>query len=306
MLDTSRIDSIVDQPRLQERRVTMIGLGGGSFGGRQLVRCGLRRVRLVDPQRVGAENIVRQEYRQDDVGRLKVDVTAAAMAAINPDVEVERFPLDITRLSEEQERAIFAGTDLVMALADNHAAQSKASCMALKYHAAFISVGIYAGGVGGEVFCMRADDPVCYRCMFPQRYERQAAAAATGQSLDPPSDGASIFAGTLIDSIAGDIALGLLTEGANNRYGRLLERLDNRPLLVVKLDPDWETRPGRDIVRDELGIAPENRFYFAYNTIAMEPHGAAVNPCPDCQTYRPDLPRDLSKLVYRFDQTIVG
>jgi molybdopterin/thiamine biosynthesis adenylyltransferase len=292
MLQTTRIDSVIDVPRLRTQCVTLIGAGGGSFLGQQLVRSGVEHVRLVDPQTVDSENIVRQLYRQCDIGSLKVEVTAKAMEAINPDVQVERFPFDTTRLTDDQERAIFHGSDLILALTDNHAAQSTASRMALKYGASFISVGIYPGGVGGEVFSMRANDPVCYRCMFPQRFEKHSLAAATGRILDPASDGASIFVGALIDAIAGEIALAHLTEGIDNRYGRLLERLGKRQLLVIKLDPDWETRPGRDIVRDELGIAPDNAFYCTYNTIAMAPEATAIaNPCPDCLAFRPCISR---------------
>lgn len=287
MIDTRRIQSVLDVATLSEKRVTIIGTGGGLFLASCLIRSGLRRFRIVDPDRVDDVNLCRQFFTLADIGRLKVEAAKEKLLAVDPVADVEIYPLDVTKLSEEEEGAIFADSDLVLALTDNHAAQSITSELAIQNGCEFMSVGIYPGGLGGEVFRMRRNDPACYREMFPHRFVQHKAANAEGKSLDPTSNGAPISVGTLIDSIACDIALGMLTAGADNRYGRLMDQLGNRQLLVITIDPAWENSPGRDLVRNELGIAPSNPFYVAYNTIAMSAASdSAIEPCSDCEKYR--------------------
>ena len=49
------------------------------------------------------------------------------------------------------------------------------------------------------------------------------------------------------------IAFGLLTQGAANRYGRLIDQLGDRQFLQIKIDSTWDWN-GRDIVREKLQI----------------------------------------------------
>ena len=287
MIDTRRIQSVLEVATLAEKTVTIVGIGGGLFLALSLIHSGIRRFRIVDLDTVDDVNLCRQFFTQADIGRLKVEAAKEALLAVDPDAEIEIFPLDVTKLSEDEKKAIFAGSDLVLGLTDNHAAQSTTSRLAIQHGCEFMSVGIYPTGQGGEIFRMRQKDPACYREMFPHRFDQHESANAAGKSLDPTSDGAPISVGTLVDSIAIDIALGMLTTGADNRYGRLMEQLGDRQLLVVKIDPAWETSPGRDLIRDELGIDQENPFYVAYNTIAMSAASDSIaKPCHDCRKYR--------------------
>ncbi len=287
MINTRRIQSVLDVATLAEKVITIVGTGGGLFLALALIRSGLRRLRIVDPDTVDDVNLCRQFFTKDDIGKQKVEATKEALLAVDPEADVEIFPLDVTKLCEDDKKAIFAGSDLVLALSDNHAAQSTASKLAIQHGCEFMSVGIYPGGQGGEIFRMRRNDPACYREMFPHRFVQHEAAHVAGKSLDPTSDGAPISVGTLVDSIACDIALGMLTAGADNRYGRLMEQLGDRQLLVIKIDPAWETSPERDLIRDELGIDQENPFYVAYSTIAMAAASDSISqPCHDCQQYR--------------------
>jgi hypothetical protein len=96
--------------------------------------------------------------------------------------------------------------------------------------------------------------------------------------------GADIFALQILDGIAGMIVLALLTRGADNRYGRLIEQLGDRQFLQVKLDPAW-TLGGKDVIREQLGIAPDCDAYLSFCTIARrdpDPGGQ----CPDCKKFR--------------------
>jgi len=90
------------------------------------------------------------------------------------------------------------------------------------------------------------------------------------------SNGGTILDLHLVDAIAGQIAVGILTRGADNRYGKLIDKLGNRNLLQVKIDPDWRLGD-KDIFRRYLGDHPAN---FSFTTIAL-PMERDKN-CPDC------------------------
>jgi molybdopterin-synthase adenylyltransferase len=73
------------QRRLREARVVMLGVGGlGTWGSYALACCGVGELVLVDGDRVEESNFNRQIlYRETDVGRLKAEVAAEALAAFN-------------------------------------------------------------------------------------------------------------------------------------------------------------------------------------------------------------------------------
>jgi tRNA threonylcarbamoyladenosine dehydratase len=77
--------------RLGSSTATVIGLGGvGSFAAAALCRSGVGRLILVDFDRVCVTNTNRQLHAmKGTLGKLKVDVMAERLRAINPDVTVE-------------------------------------------------------------------------------------------------------------------------------------------------------------------------------------------------------------------------
>jgi len=76
-------------------RVIVFGVGGvGSWCVEALVRSGVRRITLVDSDRVCASNVNRQLMATSKtVGMLKVEVLKQRLLEINPAVEVEALPL---------------------------------------------------------------------------------------------------------------------------------------------------------------------------------------------------------------------
>jgi hypothetical protein len=131
---------------------------------------------------------------------------------------------------------------------------------------------LYKGGRAAEIiFWYPGVTPACYRCICSSRYQ----AFANGQG-NVSSAGGTIFDLRLADAVAGQIALGLLTHGADNRMGKLIAQLGNRNLLQIKIDPEY-TLNGKDIFRQYLGDNPAN---FSFTTIAL-PMERDPN-CPDC------------------------
>lgn len=208
---------------------------------------------------------------------------------INREAEVHGLPVDVTTLSEEEIDAHFGDCDLLLFCTDSFKAQAFGNEMALRLRIPTVWVGLYRGGRAGEVIFWHEDLSSCFHCICASRYQAHERAETQGVRLDPPSDGADIFAIHFLDSIVGMISLGQLTRGADNRFGRLIDQLGDRNFLQVKIDPTWDLR-GHDVVREQLGIADNCDAYFAWNTIARRDPDGGQPPCPDCVKYLGRMP----------------
>ncbi|MBQ4484035.1 MAG: tRNA threonylcarbamoyladenosine dehydratase [Prevotella sp.] len=81
--------------RLRASRVVVFGVGGvGGYVVEVLARSGVGTITMVDPDRVNLSNLNRQIVAlHSTVGQLKVEVMAERIRDINPDCEVQTFPL---------------------------------------------------------------------------------------------------------------------------------------------------------------------------------------------------------------------
>lgn len=76
------------QPEKDSTRIHIIGCGSvGSTIAENLVRCGVTKITLWDFDKVEAHNIVNQMFRQQDVGKLKVEALKDILMDINPEVK---------------------------------------------------------------------------------------------------------------------------------------------------------------------------------------------------------------------------
>jgi len=269
-VDFSRISPSVDVQALQHSHVTVVG---GAYNlSNDLVRCGIGGISLVDFDTVSPSNIPRQDFSTMDIARHKVEVTAERLLKTNPEVEVETHILNYCALSEEEHDRLFGHTNLFIFATDFFPAQARGNREATRLQIPALFIGLYSGGRAAEiVFWYPGVTPACYRCICSSRYQ----GFAQGQG-NISSTGGTIFDLRIADAIAGPIALGLLTPGADNRMGKLIAQLGNRNLLQTKIDPEY-TLNGKDIFRQYLGDNPAN---FSFTTIAL-PMERDLN-CPDC------------------------
>ena len=269
-MDFSRIAATVNIEALQGKHVTAIGGCYGLIEG--LVKCGLGGVSLVDFDTVSPSNIARQDFSSTDIARRKVEVVAERLLRINPEVEVETYSLNYCALSIEEHDRLFGHTDLFVYATDSFIAQARGNREATRLQKPALFIGLYSGGRASEIiYWYPGLTLACYRCICSSRYQ----AFANGQG-NASSSGGTIFDLRMADAVAGQIGLGLLTPGANNRMGKLIGQLGNRNLLQTKIDPDY-TLGGNDIFRKYLGDHPAN---FSFTTIAL-PMERETN-CPDC------------------------
>ncbi len=145
--------------------VLLLGAGGlGSPLAQYLAAAGVGRLGLVDDDVVDASNLQRQVlYTTADIGAPKVEVAAARLRAMNPDVEVREHRL---RLSSANALELFADYDIVVDGTDNFPTRylSNDACVILgkpNVHGAIFRFE-------GQATVFDARRGPCYRCLFPE------------------------------------------------------------------------------------------------------------------------------------------
>jgi adenylyltransferase/sulfurtransferase len=155
----------VGQRRLKAARVLCVGVGGlGSPLAFYLAAAGVGTLGLADFDRVDVSNLQRQIlHATPDVGRSKVDSAAEKLAALHPDLRIEKHD---TRLSSANALELLKGYDVVADGTDNFAARYLVNdaCVLLGTPYAYGSVYRFEGQA--SVFAT-ATGP-CYRCLYPQ------------------------------------------------------------------------------------------------------------------------------------------
>lgn len=273
-MNTEKIATTISVDQTRKRRV--VGVGGIKRLLANLARCDVGTLVRVDNDTVSPTNPARQDYRSTDIGLLKTAVSAEEALAINPGACFEMVNRDICSLNHREQEVLMEDADLLIASTDSFPAQARCNQMALEFNVPALFLGVYAEGRGGEIIIVDPEsDGGCFRCIAESRYR----AFAEGRA-HVSSQGGTIMDLDFEDAIAGHLAIGMLTRGADNRFGRLMERLGDRNLLIIKLDPDF-TIGEPDLFAQHLGSGPAN---FAFGTIAL--HRPRRPDCPDCARFR--------------------
>jgi hypothetical protein len=130
--------------------VAVVGCGGtGSAVAEQLVRLGVRRFTLLDPDRLSESNVTRvYGSKPGDVGRLKVDVLADHLAAIAPESEIDRRPSSIALEANARE---VASVDVVFGCTDDNVGRLVLSRLATYFVLPVIDCGVLLADRGGQI-----------------------------------------------------------------------------------------------------------------------------------------------------------
>lgn len=225
------------QQKLKNARVLLIGAGGlGAPLAQYLAAAGLGELGIVDDDVVSLSNLQRQVlHGTADVGRLKLDSAADAIARLNPHVKVTPFQL---RLSAENARDLVRGFDIVADGSDNFATRYAVSdaCFHEKIPLVTAAVGAFDAslttlrpfetGPGGE------PNPT-YRCLFPE---------APPAGTVPACSEAGVL-GALTGIVGAMMALEVMREivGFGEGLVRRLVLFDALSMRFETLHYDWDS-----------------------------------------------------------------
>jgi hypothetical protein len=173
---------------------------------------------------------------------------------------------------------------------DSFAAQARVNRLGLHLGVPMIAAQVYREGRGAEVtFSVPGLTPACGRCVTGSRYR----AFAAGFRNDVGSAGSPLWATTRLNALKEQITLAIIhgtTPGASGhpgreRYRRLLERIGDRNLVQVRLDPDIATTLGLTVFDRAFGGGDGGRLLTDDVVwLPQQPESPATGfePCGDC------------------------
>lgn len=205
-MDYSRIQNSVDINIVKRSHIVIVGAGGSFSFINSLARIGIGMLTVIDYDIVEETNIVRQGYKQSDIGKFKVDALAQEVKSINPEVEFVGINKSFLDMTEEELDATFKGADLCLFLTDSFKVQAHGNIIALRYNKPAIWAGWYAQSRTAELFFQIPEHTcACFRCAASSRYK-----ANEETEVVVSSNSNTVFHSMLLDSFIGMIALAIL------------------------------------------------------------------------------------------------
>jgi adenylyltransferase/sulfurtransferase len=160
------------QNRLLAARIAVIGAGGiGAPAIQYLAAAGVGTLRVIDDDVVSLDNLQRQIlFGSGDVGRTKTDVSAEAVARLNPHVRVEAVQ---ERVEAGSIARLLDGADVVLDGSDNFATRLLVSDHLTRVRVPLVSAAI--GQFQAQVGTFRGWEPdkPCYRCFVGDAFDAE-------------------------------------------------------------------------------------------------------------------------------------
>jgi adenylyltransferase/sulfurtransferase len=151
-----------NQQKLNRATVAVVGLGGiGSVAAEMLARAGINII-LVDRDVVEKNNLQRQNYSEDDVGRPKAEALAKRLGNINSDISIKAFFDDFNPFTAD----MLNGADLVIDGLDNLESRFILNDYCLKNKLPLA----YCSAIRDEGFFAFFDGRACLRCIFDKKH----------------------------------------------------------------------------------------------------------------------------------------
>lgn len=202
------------QQKMLRARVTIIGAGGlGGWAAELLARMGLGRMRLLDRATVQKADLNQHAaVTEEDIDRAKVMVIADRVAAINSQVLLEMFPVE---LQPEEIDNFLVGSDLVLDTTGDSAIRNAlfASCCRAGLH----YIGCEANTVCARIIVWRgADGEAVLPLPLDRSRGRFPAVASLAASL-AVQESVKLLTGTG-ESLAGQVAVLDMRENKWSRF----------------------------------------------------------------------------------------
>lgn len=157
---------IEGQQALLQSHALIIGAGGlGSPAALYLGTAGIGRITLVDHDTVDLTNLQRQiAHSLARVGKPKAESAAAAITALNPEVQVRTVAqrADAALLDE-----LVASADVVLDCSDNFATRQAVNRACVAHRRPLVSGAALGFDAQISVYDSRSADAPCYACLFP-------------------------------------------------------------------------------------------------------------------------------------------
>ena len=151
------------QQKLLDAKVLLLGAGGlGSPTALYLAAAGVGTLGIVDDDEVDLSNLQRQVIHSTQrLGIPKVDSAEESIHALNPDVDVVKYPV---RLDASNIMQIIEGYDVIVDGVDNFPTRYLLNDASVRLKIPVVSASIL--GFDGQLSVFKPYEGPCYRCLF--------------------------------------------------------------------------------------------------------------------------------------------
>ena len=166
------------QQKFARAHALVIGVGGlGAPVAQFLAAAGVGTITLCDADCVDLTNLQRQIlYATQDVGARKVDAAAKRLAAINPEVRVERIA---ARVGPAELAPLVEAADVVLDCCDNFPTRHAVNAACVRARKPLVSGAAVRFDGQVAVFDVRDARAPCYHCLFGEGEEIEETRCAT-------------------------------------------------------------------------------------------------------------------------------
>ncbi|MDE3069513.1 MAG: molybdopterin-synthase adenylyltransferase MoeB [Acidobacteriota bacterium] len=246
------------QHRLLESKVLLLGAGGlGSPTALYLAAAGVGTIGIVDDDAVDLSNLQRQViHTTARIGIPKVDSAEESIHALNPDVNVVKYPV---RIDASNIMEIIAGYDVIVDGVDNFPTRYLLNDASVRLKIPVVSASIL--GFDGQLSVFAPYEGPCYRCLFrePPPAELAPSCGANGVLGVLPGTMGLLQATEVVKLIVG---IGEAAIGRLLLYDALAATLTE---VRVHRDPECPicSRDPEEIGDDEMGVFPDYEAFCA-------------------------------------------
>ena len=151
-----------NQEKLSRSTVAVVGLGGiGSIAAEILARAGVNLI-IIDRDIVEKNNLQRQNYIENDIGKPKSFALAERLRKINSDISIKSYFDDFNPFTIE----MLKGADIILDGLDNLESRFILNDYSMKNNITFA----YCSAIRNEGFFKLFNGSPCLRCIFDKRH----------------------------------------------------------------------------------------------------------------------------------------
>jgi hypothetical protein len=153
-----------DRAALADALVTVVGLGSiGAAACEALASYGVRRLALVDPDRLHGHNFARHRVARRQHGRLKARAVKDLLLARDPSLEINAIVADVGQNADRM-RPLFADSEVIVCCADGASARRVSSHLAFWADRPIVLGCVLNFGAYGEVLRLLPGRTGCLAC----------------------------------------------------------------------------------------------------------------------------------------------
>lgn len=159
-----RISELINPQIFSGKKVVVIGVGsGGSHIIRELAKCGVSDIVLLDKDTLSVSNVIRHICGIRDIGRLKTEAVKNYLININPTANITCHNLDIMQ-DEDVLKSIIAQASLVIAGTDNEPSRFRINRLCWSLDIPVLYAYAFHRAFYGEAFLVIPHKTPCYSC----------------------------------------------------------------------------------------------------------------------------------------------